>query len=326
MRIRSTATHQHFAAIPPQIGISADPGSRNLGWAILRFKVPVSFNSLCLDTNYEIIELDHLDIKKTKTGEEGDDSRAHYVQMVDYHFYDPESNSTFLKTLNKLQDEPDAESYEYSFFSENQEGIGQNDRETNPYLADQLLPMALISGALGMLMYRCHGINNINFPAKVSKWGNSSCPYLEIKKTMTKKEKQAIQGKNKTIRKNFFVHFIMDLLERQKNNRILAKLSRLPMDERAHLCDAVTQAMRAMLVQLWIRLETQFNNGRAPANTKVPMNKLPDDVTGRVYAKLGTIKISVETTVKTPGKRGIKKQTTKKPKKAPTKPKGKKKV
>jgi hypothetical protein len=307
MQIRSGQQRQ--SSIPPQFGITVDPGERNLGWALLRFNGPINFTTLRIDTNYEVVETEHIDLKKTVSGEEGDGSKAHYVKMVRHHFYGPNDSSLFLRTLNSIKNDPTSSTYEYNFYSENQEGIGKFDRETNPYLADQLMSTCLINGALGATMLR-HGIEEINFPSKISKWGNSSCPSLKVEPHMTKTQKRTVQNQSKTIRKNFSVYLVMDILERQKNNRILSKLSQMTMDDRAHLCDAITQGMRCMMAQLWMKVEAQMNRGKQPTYTKLPTNTLPDDVKERIYIKLGTINIKQMARVTTP--KNTKRKTPKK--------------
>jgi hypothetical protein len=257
---------------------------------------------LLLDESYEAVEMDHVDLKKTETGAQGDESFTHYDRMLRYHFNGPELTSLFLRTLDKVKNEDP--NVDYSFVSENQQGIGAVDRELNPYLADQLHPMTHANGALGQIMYN-HGITNTNYASKISKWGNSSCPILETRPNMSKKERQEIKNKNKVIRKRFFVFYIMDLLERQKNYRLLSKLSQMSLDDRSHLCDAMAQGMRFLLTSVWSKLEqlTRLFGSQSPV--KLPTNTLPKDVFDRVIGRMG--KITVPETAKIKTTKGVKK-------------------
>lgn len=302
VKIRSNYGNRQVT-IKPLVAVSIDPGTRNLGWAIVMFDAPINFTNLCLDTNYRIVNFGHVDMMKTESGVEGDGTRAHYSKMAEYHFFDVASNSEFLKSFQEMKDDGKIEArnpdkYQYAFYSENQEGIGPMDRELNPYLADQLMPMVHIGSALGTIMSIGHGVKNINFPNKTAKWGNSTCPMLEIGKDLPWAQKRKLKEQNRTIRKRFFTYYIMDLVERQQNAPMLAKLTRLTMDDRAHLCDAVTQAMRGIMVELWLQLETNINKGITPMNTKLPTNTLPEDVKNRVYGKLGTINVAEVTRVR----------------------------
>jgi hypothetical protein len=271
--------------------------------------------------------IDLIDNPETKKDgdEDGVVSLSHINAMVHHHFVaaDPLLEGSFLGTLRTIKERERQTSgslrYQYHLYSENQEGIGKFDRETNPYLADMLMRQCYVGGCVASTLREVHKVDNVSHPGKTVKWGNSSCPVIAIKESHTKYQKRTIQGHNKTIRKSFFVHYVLNLLDRQGNAAMLAKLNGMTMDDRAHLCDSVTQGMRCLQTDLWLLLEKQSQQMYGGIRTtNLPRNTLPNDILERVLSQLHTLSFRDDTVpleFKTVAKpTGIRKKSAAKPK------------
>lgn len=270
-----------YAPLGPHVAISIDPGTRNLGYAFVGFESIINFNTLTVDTNYTVIDFGAIDLLKKADGTEGEGDLSHLDEMIKYHF-GPSATTEFITTLKRLQA---MNKYEFSLHIENQKGIGQDDRSTNPYLADELMDPHYVCGGIIPWLSAFHGIARVYHSGKTSKWGNTSCPHFPAKQggAESKFEKKKRQARNKVMRKSFFIFFVMNLLERQRNLVGLNKLNQYDMDDKAHRCDAITQGMRGLLLILWLKLEEMC--GPKP----MTVNVLPDDVKNIVLAKLNLV-------------------------------------
>jgi hypothetical protein len=280
----------------PILAPVADPGTRNLGFSILKTKENIILNKEALMdcATYVVLDFGRIDAKDMDHTQPVSDNnvngRSHNSTSdtfnakatlsqiggnLFYHLVE-NANSNFVKTIKSLQ-VSNKDTHEWYFYSENQEGISPLERKINPYLADMLMPQCYVNGCLSTIMRGIYNIKNIRHPAKTVKWGNSDVPYIPIPPNATDYQKKSIAQKNKILRKDFFVHYIMHMLEKTGQTAILDRLKEIKsMDDRAHPCDCIAMGMRAMMSDAWLEIETRQNGGIPRKTTNLPPAKLTE--------------------------------------------------
>jgi hypothetical protein len=246
--------------------IGIDPGTKNLAWAAVQITANTAEDLEC-DLNYKTLAFGLYDIKVNDDGSEGEGTWCHYRKMILSRFTgDPAFNSVI--TQMHRSDIP------IRVFIENQEGMSSSEPKA---LAQGLMPQCYVAGCLASLMSLHYRLDHVSHPSKQTKWGNTSCLAL-TKGSKTK----AI---SKTLRKNFFIHYVMNLLERQKNTVLLNALESLKMEDRAHICDSITMAMRAGMLNLRDSFATVSKQPPPP-----PSSRLEEKLEEVIFAKCGSKK------------------------------------
>lgn len=273
--------------LEPGLVIVTDPGTRNLGSVIFKTKDGIKINKDTIINiyNYEIIHVDLLDVKSKITGISPTTNQPIYDRNTKATLADIESNlnlllvegkeNSFASAIRNAKQQHEKTHNTY-FYSENQEGIGPEDRKDNPFLADQLMVQCFVNGCLAGIMRNVYGIKKIKFPGKTVKWGNSSVPKTEISSHMTDNEKKIARAKNKKLRKDFFVHFVMYYLQKSKQIEILTKLESMDFEDRAHICDAFCSGVRALMMDYWLGIEDKTKEGNNKKYSNIPSPVLSD--------------------------------------------------
>jgi hypothetical protein len=269
---------------PPTHAISFDPGSRNLGVSFIIYIGKFTEKDIVNDENYVVVDGEGIDLKMTPSGSEGDNTLVHLSEMVQYHFGNTEVKTFFLLNIKKWLDE-ELSAEDIVVFIENQQGIGPQDRMINPYLADELMPLCFIAGAIDTTMRVRYSIENIRHPAKTSKWGGSSCPKKDPPKGVSKTALAKHKREQRSIRKIFFYEYILDLLVRQRNEKLYTKLKGYGSEDGEHITDSICQGMRGLMICLveWLNNKNLQSGGKA---IDIPRNSLPDPVFNRIKSAL----------------------------------------
>jgi hypothetical protein len=250
--------------------IGIDPGTKNLAWAAVQITANTLEDLKC-DLNYKTLAFGLYDIKVNDDGSEGEGTWCHYRKMIFSRFTSDPAFNTVITQMHRSN-------IPIKVFIENQEGMSKTEPKA---LAQGLMPQCYVAGCLASLMSLHYKFNEVDHPSKQTKWGNSSCLLL-TKGSKTK----AI---SKTLRKNFFIHYVMNLLERQKNTILLNALESLKMEDRAHICDSITMAMRAGMMSWW----DSFVGPRStsPNNNKTaPTSRLDEELEQIIFANCGSKK------------------------------------
>lgn len=297
--IKRSKIQTDISQLDPAVAIITDPGTRNLGYSIIKTKdgCPITMDTIIHTSTYEVIGFGLVDVKSvahlnpstkgkpiTQQDKNVRATQSEIGNNISYHFFENQE-SPFVKTVKPLKEETKGV-HDWFFYSENQEGISPYERNKNKYLADQLMIQCFVNGNLRAIMKHCYGISKIRFPGKKVKWGDSSIPTIPIPQYATDKEIEIIENKKKQIRKDFFVYFIMYYLDSTGQTKMLNELKKYNMDDRAHICDSICQGMRALMTDFWLELETKQNKGIQKKTTSLPSPVLTEKELEYVMAML----------------------------------------
>jgi len=309
------STEREKTQLQPIIAVSFDPGSRHLGYSIIKTKddVPITMANLASSSTYTVLACGLIDAKSipeqlaqidltdpttpekfslrhshlkqkragSKAGSHNPKASLSEISTNLWYYLVGNAKSPFVKALLPLLTKY-KDTHTWYFYSENQEGVGAFDRKRNPFLVDALGEQNYVNGAISSIG-RHYGIHHVRHPGKTVKWGNSSVPQLPARFNATDTELGRIKDYNKTLRKDFFIHFVMRLVS---SGPIYQQLSSMNMEDRAHICDSISQGMRAIMTDAWLELEDLQNDGVLRATTSLPSPLLDKDELNHVLDAL----------------------------------------